>query len=83
MQYFVHPNRRTVHDRIAETIDGEATVSQPASGGPITARFRLATHSPAQPFIKVRLVIEGGRMRPQESHGSVPIEHRKIESLRK
>ena len=55
----------------------EAKVSQTTPTSPTALGFRLATHSASRPFIDVRLVLEGGRMRAMESGARVPVQRRK------
>jgi uncharacterized RDD family membrane protein YckC len=54
LQYFVHPNRRTVHDRIAETIVIDDRV-------PVAARAPLPRHAPPVVAKKPQAVL--GRVR--------------------
>jgi hypothetical protein len=51
----------------------QATVSQ---SPPTAVGFRLGTHSATRPFIDVRMVIDGGEMRVEETADRVALQRR-------
>src|SRR5262245_4468688 len=51
----------------------QARVTQATKNGPVNVSFRLQTHSETRPYVDVRLVIEGGRMRGPGPNASVAV----------